>query len=396
MQKVLVKILMLMVLFFLFAFSEQTLLVENMVGKNINDIDMTNVVVNVVDSNEKAGVIVAQGVNPGERKKQNELIKIFVSNGFLDFERYRENKVNELGKIPVLMYHGIYDMKNEETDFSGGNVDRHGYHRTTEAFRSDLEFFYQNDYYMISLRDYLMGTINVPIGKSPVVLTFDDGLANNIRVLGRDDDNQLIIDENSAVGIMEEFRAKYDDFGVTATFFLNQPLFRQREYNYDIIKWLIDNNYDVGNHGFNHKNLSPLDKDEVQMEIGRMDALLKEISDNRHLNVVALPYGRPYQKTHENFSYILKGRYQEHNYENIAVLRSGWKPDFSPFDNRFDQSFIKRVQAYDKDGENFDIETTFARLEETRYRSSGIMEIVVAPENMAQYIATEKRVILYD
>ena len=66
------------------------------------------------------------------------------------------------------------------------------------------------------------------------VITFDDGLSNNIKVLGRDDSGKLIIDPNSAVGILEEFKNKYPDYNITATFFINSNLFNQSEYNEEI------------------------------------------------------------------------------------------------------------------------------------------------------------------
>jgi hypothetical protein len=90
--------------------------------------------------------------------------------------------VNELGRIPVMMYHGIQNIT--KTNYPGGNIDEEGYQRTATAFRKDLEFYYQNNYRMIRLNDYVQGIIDVPIGKSPLVLTFDDGNANNIKVTG--------------------------------------------------------------------------------------------------------------------------------------------------------------------------------------------------------------------
>ena len=65
---------------------------------------------------------------------------------------------------------------------------------------------------------------------------------------GYDEKGNIIIDPNCAVGILEEFKKKYKDFNVTATFFLNGGMFQQKEYNEKIIKWLIENGYDIGKH----------------------------------------------------------------------------------------------------------------------------------------------------
>ena len=137
----------------------------------------------------------------------------------------------ESGNIPIMMYHGIHNLKNDDTAYTGGNIDKDGYQRTAEAFRGDLEFYYDNNYRMIKLKDYIDRKIDVEVGKSPIILTFDDGLKNNIRIMGLDDKEELIIDPNSAIGILESFKKKYPDFNVTATFFLNGDLFEQPEYN---------------------------------------------------------------------------------------------------------------------------------------------------------------------
>ena len=61
-----------------------------------------------------------------------------------DYEDYQKNNVNELGKVPIMMYHGIHHKNNSDTEYIGGNVDKGGYQRTTEAFINDLEFYYKN------------------------------------------------------------------------------------------------------------------------------------------------------------------------------------------------------------------------------------------------------------
>ena len=69
--------------------------------------------------------------------------------------------VNENGNVPVMMYHGIVDKKDSETPYTGGNADRDGYARTSESFRRDLEFYYNEGYRMVRLIDYVNGDIDV-------------------------------------------------------------------------------------------------------------------------------------------------------------------------------------------------------------------------------------------
>ena len=55
----------------------------------------------------------------------------------------------------------------------------------------------------------------------------EEGNEDNIKVTGLDDKGNIIIDKNSAVGILEEFKKKHPDTNVTATFFpgcdINNP-----------------------------------------------------------------------------------------------------------------------------------------------------------------------------
>ena len=91
------------------------------------------------------------------------------------------------------MYHKIIDMPSSETKYVGGNVDVDGYNRTAEAYRNDLEFYYTEGYRMIRLIDYVNGEINTELGKSPLILTFDDGDKTNFNVLGRNEDGSFSI-----------------------------------------------------------------------------------------------------------------------------------------------------------------------------------------------------------
>ena len=77
---------------------------------------------------------------------------------------YRDAGVNELNSVPILMYHRVYGMKNSETEYTGGNVDKDGYNRTSEAFEADLRSYYEMGYRMMRLTDYVDGYIDVPFG----------------------------------------------------------------------------------------------------------------------------------------------------------------------------------------------------------------------------------------
>lgn len=306
-------------------------------------------------------------------------VKVLVSKGMIDDSVYRTKKVNELGKVPIMMYHGIVNTKDNK--YTGGNVDKDGYNRTSEAFRNDLEFYYNNNYRMIRLNDYVNGVIDVELGYSPIILTFDDGNKNNFNVLGRNNDGTLKIDPDCAVGILEEFKKNHPDVKVTATFFVMEDLFNQKEYNEEILNWLVDNGYDIGNHTTIHPDFTKISVSKTKEVVGKMYQKLDKVLPNKYVKIIALPFGSPYKKSHENYSYILKGEYDGYNYETIAALRVGWEPEVSPFNKDFDKTFLKRCRAYDNNGKEFDITMVFKNLEKTRYISDGDKDLIVIKES---------------
>ena len=373
------------------------------VNKNISSIDdlvknselILEKVYEYSDELEK-DFIISQSITEGETVNKGDKLVVTISLGKLDKEKLAQDNINELGRVPVMMYHGIVNKKSSETSYTGGNVDKDGYNRTVEAFKEDLEFYYQNGYRMIRAIDYVNGIIDVPYGKSPIVLTFDDGNTNNIKVNGISEDGEIIIDENSAVGVLESFKKKYPDFNVTATFFVNGSLFQQSEYNEKILKWLVENGYDIGNHTKTHVNFSNASTNESEEEVGFVYNKLDAIIPDKYVKLVALPFGSPYKKTHANFSHIINSNYNGINYETVSTFRVGWMPDYSPFSKDFDKEFIMRVRAYDNNGVDFDIDASFRILEKNKYVSDGNVDTIVIKESDASYLNdTNLKVISY-
>ncbi len=340
--------------------------------------------------------VISQSIKKGTELKDTDIITIVVSKGKIDKEKLASDGINELGKVPIMMYHGIREKTSNSTGTVGGNVDKDGYNRTPEAFRKDLESYYEKGYRMIRLDDYINGKVDVEYGKSPIILTFDDGNEDNIKVTGLDDNGNIIIDKNSAVGILEEFKKKHPDANVTATFFVNGGIFNQSEYNEKILKWMIDNGYDIGNHTQTHLDIKKSSSDRVQKEIAYVYDKLEELIPGKYVKIIALPFGSPYTKTHDNFKYVLSSTYNNKTYDTEAALRVGWEPEVSCFDKDFDKTFLKRCRAYDNNGKEFDIEMVFTNLEKNRYISDGDSNTIVIKEsNKDKLVETDKKVITY-
>lgn len=345
----------------------------------------------------KEGSVISQEPEEGSILTDKREVKVKISKGPTPISVYQNAKVNELGRVPIMMYHGIIAMKDNETKYTGGNVDKDGYNRTMESFRRDLDYYYENGYRMIRLMDYVEGNISTPLGYSPIILTFDDGREDNFKVLGKDE-NGLIIDPNCAVGILEEYKKKYPDFSVTATFFVNSGLFQQKEYDKEILNWLVDHGYDIGNHTTTHPDFTKINESQAKEAVAKVYQQLDEIIPGKYVPIVALPFGSPYKKTHANFSIILGGNYNEYTYQTKAALRVGWEAETSPFSSNFDATFLKRIRAYDNNGVEFDIKMAFDKIKDSRYISDGDTLTVVIPKSMGSKLSTtmSKQVITYE
>ena len=398
-------ILICFIVFMISRFTDTKVKSKDLMPK-LNNIDEVNVLVkkynldiNIIykyDDEIAKDAVILQSINEGEEIRENTKLDVVISLGKIDRGKLKEDGINELSKVPIMMYHGIREKTSNSTGTIGGNVDKDGYNRTPEAFRNDLEFYYDNGYRLIRLNDYINGRVDVDYGKSPIILTFDDGNEDNIRVTGLDENGNIIIDENSAVSILEAFKKKHPDATVTATFFVNGGLFNQPQNNKKILKWLVENGYDVGNHTQYHLDIKKSSSEQVQKEIAYVYNELEKIIPNKYAKIIALPFGSPYSKDNENYKYVLSGSYDGVSYETVAALRVGWEPEVSCFDKDFDMTFLKRCRAYDNNGKEFDIEMVFKNLEKKRYVSDGNVDTIVIKESdEAKLSDTNLKVITY-
>ena len=185
---------------------------------------------------------------------------------------------------------------------------------------------------------------------------------------------------------MEAFKKEHPDANITATFFINGGYFSQPEYNEKILRWLIDNGYDVGNHTLNHADLTTTTYEETEEQVGYMYELLEDVIPGEYVNIVALPYGSPYDYNADNMKAVYTATYNGKTYTTKAAMQVAWKPNESPFSTDYQSDFIKRCRAYDNNGENFDITYNFNILETNRYISDGDPDTIVIPETEKDYI----------
>ncbi len=276
---------------------------------------------------------------------------------------------NELGEIMFLEYHLI---GTPEADWR----------RTPDNFRKDLTMLYENGYYPVPLMDVLKGTIKVPKGKTPFVLTFDDSSQGQFRYL--QEDGKLVIDPNCGVGIMEAFKKQHPDFPLTATFYVlpaippKLRLFGQEEYIQQKLEWLVKNGYEIGSHTYWHQNLAKTDDLGVQKQMVLTNQAVQSYVPGYEVKNLALPFG-----VHaKNRVLEHAGEYQGIKYRYHSVVLVGSGPNVSPFSTKFDPYRIERIQAGDTPWGPKAFVETYKQKPALRFVSDGDPTTVTVPKTM--------------
>jgi peptidoglycan/xylan/chitin deacetylase (PgdA/CDA1 family) len=186
-----------------------------------------------------------------------------IGTGSVTATRAREIGANELGRIPVLMFHLIGHGKS---------------YLAPDALRFDIALLRSHGFYPTTVREMVEGTMEIPAGKSPVVLTFDDSSPGQFRVLPNG-----TLDPDCAVGILQA-EVTRGSWAPKATFFpllavnpanvlFGQPELAQRKLQ-DLVKW----GYEVGSHGMTHMDFSKATSAQVKRELcesqTRLEALI--------------------------------------------------------------------------------------------------------------------------
>lgn len=237
---------------------------------------------------------------------------------------------NELGMLPILMYHDIGPVESE-------------WCRTPDNFRADLQRLYDMGYRAVSLNDYIDNKIDVPPGMSPVVLTFDDGTAGQFRYI-KQDDGSYEIDPDSAVGIMLDFYERNPDFGLAATFFVYYPTpFRQAGLVEAKLKHLVELGFDIGNHTYTHPDLSTAGASDIQKELGMAARRTAELVPGYRVRALAAPFGQ--LPKGELRPLATAGEYAGFEYHNEIILLAGGNPSLPPNHVSFVADGVHRIRA---------------------------------------------------
>jgi peptidoglycan/xylan/chitin deacetylase (PgdA/CDA1 family) len=283
-------------------------------------------------------------------------------------------KANELGQVPVLMYHRI--LKKPELSLD----------RTPKELYDELTGLAKDGYHPITAAEFVGGRFGVPAGKHPVVLTFDDSTPGHFAL-----DAQGNPVPDTAVAIIMQVARENPGFRPVATFYLNKDLFGMQDAQAAAgLKWLVQHGFELGNHTVSHPNLAGLSEKGVHEEIGDMEDRIVQLT-GAHTTTFAYPYGGIPKK--KAWAEKQDGRYA---FQGLFV--AGWQPALSPFDDDFDRWNINRVRSEGKIKEN-DCKRycSTAWLEhldknpDERYTSDGDLNTVTFPKAAEDRLAKEYR-----
>jgi len=234
-----------------------------------------------------------------------------------------DRKPNPNGDVLVAEYHYIQPGKSI-------------LYRTPKQFRDDLSKMRNLGFRPVTAREWLTGKMNLPSGASPVVITFDDAIGSQFRILENGK-----IDPNCAVGVWLDFAKKYPDFPLKATFFvLPERFFDQPKHRKRKAQLLKEWGCEIASHTVNHRNLGKIPEAAVKKEIAESYEFLRTLGADLP-PTLAYPYGVPPQ----NLKMLPSFTHGKRQYAVKAAFLAGANPSPGMATKKFDRYRIPRVQA---------------------------------------------------
>lgn len=283
-----------------------------------------------------------------------------------------EIKPNEAGRVMIVMFHRFVESFTPSASDDGQFV------ITFKDFENLLETLYNKGYRLISLRDFLDNNIKVAPGFIPIIFTFDDGSSGQFNLI--EENGELKVNPNSAVGIMEKFYKEHPDFGLAGTFYVNlgTNTFLGKGTLAERLNYLIDMGFEIGNHTLTHIDLYEAGEEKIIAEVGGNQKKMSELVAGYSLDTLALPFGNNARTELQNFVY--GGEYEDVEYHNRTVLRVGWNPTYSPVNKDFNPLSLNRVRVPGFFPVDFDLNWWLDNLSrEEQYISDGNPDKITVP-----------------
>jgi peptidoglycan/xylan/chitin deacetylase (PgdA/CDA1 family) len=237
-----------------------------------------------------------------------------------------EVKANELGVLPVMMYHRIHPRLVGEYDM------------TPSDFRAQLQTLFAMGMRPVRTIDLVRRDFRIKAGYTPVVLTFDDGYPEQFTV-----DAGGRVDPHSGIGILIDVCRQFPDCTPAGSLYINKNPFglsTPQEQRRGLAR-LHELGMEIGNHTFEHDDLSKLDPGRVQEDFVRLQRLVESAVPGASVVTAALPFG--ILPRHRRLSH--HGSWRGEAYTNDGILLVGANPCPSPFARTFDAMAIPRIRG---------------------------------------------------
>jgi peptidoglycan/xylan/chitin deacetylase (PgdA/CDA1 family) len=277
---------------------------------------------------------------------------------------------NELGSVPVVMYHRLVPVVKGEYD------------RTPDEFRAELTQLHDAGFRPVTAREYVTGRLPVEAGRSPVVLTFDDSTRDQFALTADGG-----VDPASAVGILLDFAAAHPGFRPVATMYVNADPFGVADSG-PVLRKLVELGFELGDHTATHANLSKLSTDAAERELVLGRRVITSAVPGAEVDTMALPFGvRPADR-----SILTRGSADGEDYAFRGVFLVGAGPSPSPFASTFDPAGLPRIRSSTWTGGDPNFGTGywldwFAKHPDRRFVSDGDPSAVSFPRALGGQLA---------
>ena len=192
---------------------------------------------NLNDSNE----VEENDLNEQDQKIPEKEVDIVEEKDDIEYINISPSEV----RVPILMYHSISDMDPNNSLLV-----------PPEMFNEQIKWLYDNKFTTMSMGELLESMKTGKVPKKPVVITFDDGYADNYK---------------SAFPILKNYDMK-------ATFFIITENIGSGDYfmNLDMLKEMRDYGMYIENHTSNHLELNTLSRENAYDSIKRGQEFIQE------------------------------------------------------------------------------------------------------------------------
>jgi len=198
-------------------------------------------------------------------------------------------------KLPIIMYHQINNTLDPEDRYATSLT------VSVNSFESQLQFLKVNGYQTVGFEN-LYGAMyeNVPLPSKSVILTFDDGYADNYA---------------SAYPLLK-------NYGFKATFFVISNFIgsSQGYMNADQIAEMSANGMDIESHTVVHPQLALLSKDPLDAELRNSKKAIEKIT-HKPVNYLAYPSG--------SYNQLVVSEARMNGYDFAVTVKNGNLQDSS-------------------------------------------------------------------